>query len=103
VTILLFLKNSTIPWKQKLVYFIFGAVVTYFINALRIATIFIIAVGGGDIEPFHNYYGQLYSITWIISYPLVIIASRMLWGKIMTWKTGLNQGSSLPSAKELAR
>jgi exosortase/archaeosortase family protein len=84
VTILLFLKNSTISWKQRIVYFAFGAAVTYFINILRIVTIFIIGINGGDPMAFHDYYGQLYSITWITSYPLLIIGSRALWGKIRT-------------------
>jgi len=81
-TILLFLKRTAIPWKHKIVYFVIGAVVTYFINILRIVTIFVIAVNSGDIWTFHDYYGQLYSITWIISYPLIIIGSRALWSKM---------------------
>jgi thaumarchaeosortase len=86
VTIFLFLKKSTIPLKQKIIYFVIGAIVTYFINILRIVTIFVIAANGGDIGTFHNYYGQLYSITWIISYPLIIIGSRILWRKIRSRK-----------------
>lgn len=84
VTILLFLKNSAISWKQRIVYFTIGAAVTYFINILRIVTIFIIAINSGfaDAMIFHDYYGQLYSITWITFYPLVIIGSRALWGRI---------------------
>jgi len=103
VTILLFLKNSAIPWKQKIAYFVVGAVVTYFINALRIATIFIIAINGGDVGAFHNYYGELYSITWIMFYPLIILGSRALWGKITTWRTSVNKGSSLSRSAELSK
>ena len=91
VTILLFLKSSAISWKQRIGYFIFGAVITYVINALRIATIFIIGVNGGDTTTFHNYYGPLYSISWIISYPLLIIATRSLWTRIVPGRAGLNQ------------
>jgi thaumarchaeosortase len=84
--ILLFLKRTAIPWKHKIVYFVIGAIVTYFINILRIVSIFVIAVNHGFRSPevwlFHDYYGQLYSITWIISYPLIIIGSRALWSKI---------------------
>lgn len=87
VTIMLFLKKIAIPWKHKTIYFIIGAIVTYFINVLRVVTIFAIAINGGDVRAFHNYYGQLYSITWIISYPLIIIGSRALWEKIRNWKT----------------
>jgi len=86
VTILLFLKKTAISWKHKIIYFIIGAIVTYLINILRIVTIFTIAINGGDYMRFHDYYGQLYSITWIISYPLLIIGSRALWSKIRNWK-----------------
>ena len=82
VTILLFLKKSNISWKQKMIYFMIGASVTYLINILRIVTFFVISVNGGNIQAFHNYYGQVYSIIWIISYPLVIIGSKMLYRNI---------------------
>jgi thaumarchaeosortase len=82
VVILLFLKDTAIPLKQRIAYFAVGAGVTYFINALRIATIFIIAINGGDVETFHNFTGQFYSISWIMAYPLIIMASRALWGRI---------------------
>jgi exosortase/archaeosortase family protein len=86
ITILLFLKKSNISLKQRVVYFMFGAIVTYFINILRIATIFVIAmntgVGSLQTQRFHEYYGPLYSIIWIISYPLIMIGSRALWRKI---------------------
>jgi thaumarchaeosortase len=93
VTILLFLKNSSISWKQRIVYFVFGGAVTYFINALRIVTIFMIAINGGDVGLFHNYYGQLYSLFWIMSYPLIIMGSRALWGRIVTPKVDLEKAS----------
>ena len=86
VTILLFLKKSSISWKHRIIYFTIGAIVTYFINILRIATFFIISINHGDITTFHNYYGQLYSITWIISYPLIIIGNQLLWSKIKSWR-----------------
>jgi thaumarchaeosortase len=87
VTVLLFLKKTAISWKHKTIYFIIGAIVTYLINILRIVTIFTIAINGGDFMRFHDYYGQLYSITWIISYPLLIIGSRALWRKIKERRT----------------
>jgi len=82
VTILLFLKKSIIPLKHKTIYFVIGAAVTYVINILRIVTIVVIAINNGDWGIFHDYYAQLYSITWIISYPLIIIGSRALWRKL---------------------
>lgn len=86
VTIALFLKGSVISWKLRVVYFVIGAVVTYFINVLRIATIYIISINGGDFMHFHDYYGSLYSITWIVSYPMIIIGSQILWNKIRSRK-----------------
>jgi len=95
VTILLFLKKSGIPWKHRVIYFIIGAIITYFINILRVVTVFVIAINGGDIGGFHEYYGPLYSISWIISYPLMIIGSRALWRKIRDWKAGTKNGSGV--------
>jgi len=103
VTILLFLKKTDIPWKHKIIYFAIGAVVTFFINILRVVTLYLIAIEKGpsfntsdyDWQRFHNYYGMLYSITWIISYPLTIIGSRVLWRKIINWKTYTKSGSNL--------
>jgi thaumarchaeosortase len=87
LVILLFLRTIVPSWKQRIIYFTIGAIITYFINALRIVTIFVIAVNGGDWVKFHDFYGQLYSITWIVSYPLIIIGSRTLWTKIRSRKT----------------
>ena len=98
-TILLFLKKSVIPLKQKIIYFMIGAVVTYFINILRIVTIFLIGMNYGErsaeVFRFHDFYGQLYSITWIISYPLIIIGSRVLWGKIRERRAKSNVSTDL--------
>ena len=97
VIILLFLKKTAIPWKHRIIYFVVGAVVTYFINVLRVTTIFLIVMDYGFPSPqfqrFHDYYGMLYSITWIISYPLIIIGSRALWHKIRNWKIGTKDAS----------
>jgi exosortase/archaeosortase family protein len=95
ITLLLFLKNTDIRWWQRAVYFAIGAVATYLINILRIVTLFQIAIQKGpsftisdfDFQRFHNYYGMLYSITWIMLYPLIIIGSRILWTRIQNWRT----------------
>jgi thaumarchaeosortase len=85
VTILLFLKNTSIPWKQRVVYYVFGAIVTFFINVFRIVTIFVLAVDTGTYpQLFHDFYGSLYSIIWIISYMITIIGSRFLWKEILS-------------------
>lgn len=102
VVILLFLRRTQISLKQKTAYFVIGASVTYIINIFRIATIFVLALTSPDPTAwvsFHNYYGQLYSITWIVSYPLIIIASRRLWTSIRCWRTSSEAESNLAGPK----
>jgi len=88
---LLFLQRIPMSWKAKIGYFIVGAGITYLINILRIDTIFTIGMQFGvnsvQVQNFHFYYGPLYSIAWIVCYPLIIILSRMLWQKMKTGKT----------------
>jgi thaumarchaeosortase len=79
ITIALFLKKTPIPWKQKCLYFLSGAVVTYLMNVFRISAVFIIAVNGGNYVRFHDFYGPFYSIMWIISYLVIITGSHLLW------------------------
>jgi len=82
VVALLFLKRMPFSLKAKIGYFAIGAAVTYFINILRIVTIFTIGMNGGDVQTFHFYYGPLCSIAWIVSYPLIILLSQSIWRKI---------------------
>jgi thaumarchaeosortase len=86
VVALLFLKRMPISWKAKVGYFAVGAAVTYFINILRIVTIFTIGMDTGStsiqVDQFHFYYGPLYSIAWIVAYPLIIMGTQSLWHKI---------------------
>ena len=88
---LVFFKKATIPLSHKIVYFVVGALITYSINVLRIVSIYLIYINNLSISKdaaeqaaklFHNYYGGLFSMAWIIAYPLIIIGSRMLWTKI---------------------
>jgi thaumarchaeosortase len=82
---LLFLKGMKISWKAKIGFFALGAAVTYLINILRIATIFIIGMQYGvnsiEVQNFHFYYGPLYAMTWIVAYPLLILGLTMAWQK----------------------
>jgi exosortase/archaeosortase family protein len=82
VVILLFLKRMPVSWKNKMSFFVFGAGITYLINSLRIVNIFLVGMSGGDTNLIHLYYGPLYAITWIITYPLLIMASQTLWSKL---------------------
>jgi thaumarchaeosortase len=84
VIILLFLKRLPISSKRKTVYFTIGAIITYFINILRIVSIFEIGMNHGDFQLFHFYYGPLYSISWIIIYPVIILAIQSFWRKLKT-------------------
>jgi thaumarchaeosortase len=92
---LLFLKRMPISWKAKIGYFTVGATVTYFINVLRIANIFMIGMEFGEnsnqVQMFHFYYGPLYAMTWIVSYPLIILASQALWQRVQNRKTAATQ------------
>lgn len=83
---LLFLKRMRLSLKAKVGFFAFGAAVTYFINVLRISTIFTIAmqygVNSSQVQDFHYYYGPLYSMMWIVSYPMIILALTGFWKKV---------------------
>jgi thaumarchaeosortase len=82
VVIALFLKRMSISWQTKLGFFAFGAVVTYLINVLRIVSIFLWTLGGGDVNVFHQSIGPLFPIAWIVSYPLIVLGSLSLWRRI---------------------
>ena len=82
VIILLFLKRLSISLKRKMAYFLSGTLITYFINILRIVTIFGIGMDQGNFQLFHDYYGQLYQILWIISYPLIILLNEKFLRKV---------------------
>lgn len=96
--ILLFLKKSAIPMMQKIIYFIIGAIGTYTVNILRIVSIYIIAINQDmyAAQVFHDYYGELYSITWIIAYLIIIILSRTIPTKLSVLKIKL-QKQMMPS------
>jgi exosortase/archaeosortase family protein len=82
VTLALFLKRMPISWQAKLGYFAFGAAITYLLNIFRIVSIFLWSLGGGNEDFFHQFIGPLYPIVWIVSYPLIILASQSLWSRI---------------------
>jgi thaumarchaeosortase len=96
---LLLLQQMHLSWKAKVGYFVFGAAITYFINIMRIVNIFTIGAQYGanssQVQMFHFYYGPLYAIAWIVSYPLVILVSQIFWRKIRNEK--------IPDSKKLQR
>jgi exosortase/archaeosortase family protein len=93
VVAILFLKRMQLSWRTKIGLFTLGATITYFINILRIVTIFIIGMQYGasssQVHMFHFYYGPLYSIVWIVSYPMIILTSQGLWQKLRARKPAL--------------
>ena len=60
--------------------------IAYLINLIRIVTIFTIGmeygVASNQVQLFHFYYGPLYAMAWIISYPLILLATIDIWKKI---------------------
>ncbi len=71
---LLFFRNTEISSRRKIVYVIVGAVGTFMVNILRIVSIGII---GGNTGPeasrlFHEYYGELFFVVWIVVYLIAV-------------------------------
>jgi len=83
---LIFLRDLDISRTRKIIYFVIGAIITYFINIGRIIALFMIAINYGNgselFTRFHEYYGQLISISWIAAYPLLIIVGGDILQKI---------------------
>ena len=73
--ILLMFKRSDIPRFRKIIYFVIGAIGTYSVNVLRIVIYFIIRVNQGltAAQTFHDTYGELLFIGWILIYIMLII------------------------------
>ncbi len=91
VTILLFLKKMPISLKAKVGYFAVGAGVTYFINVIRIVSIYLVALNDGDVNFFHSTYGPLYAIPWIVLYPLVILGTQGFWHRFRHKEIGVSK------------
>jgi exosortase/archaeosortase family protein len=73
--ILLFLKGSPMSLVGKAICLVVGAVGTFFANVLRIVSIIDIYIHSGGVagEYFHNYYGELYFLAWIVIYLFALI------------------------------
>jgi exosortase/archaeosortase family protein len=103
VVILLFLKRMPLSWKAKIGYFAVGVAVTYVINALRIVYIFILAMysseTSSEVQMFHFYYGPLYAVAWIVSYPLIIMGSQRLWRYIKNRRVKKPLGNTLQETR----
>lgn len=78
--ILLFLKGSPMSLGKKVGCLVIGAVGTFFVNVLRIVSIISIYIGqGADAgNYFHNYYGELFFLTWIVIYLFALVSVQRL-------------------------
>jgi exosortase/archaeosortase family protein len=74
VIILVFFKKADISAFRKLAYFIIGLFGTFFVNVLRVFSILIIMLNYGNEAGtiFHNTYGEIYSVIWILLFILLI-------------------------------
>ena len=74
IMLLLFRKSSMSRFR-KLIYFIVGAVGTYLVNVLRIIAYYFIRINSGmsAAETFHDVYGELLFVVWILLYILLIV------------------------------
>jgi len=74
IIILVFFKKADISAFRKLAYFIIGLFGTFFVNVLRVFSIFIVGLNYGQAAGmnFHNTYGEMYSVIWILLYILLI-------------------------------
>ncbi len=79
---LIFFKKMVMQKERKIIFFLIGAAGTYLVNIFRIASFFIIFLryGGGVAWVFHNSYGELYFLAWILLYFMVIVVIQS--GKI---------------------
>jgi thaumarchaeosortase len=80
--ILVFFKRTTMQRDRKIVFLLVGAAGTYLTNIFRIASFFTISVHHGSDagQVFHNSYGELYFIAWMLLYFIIMIAIQS--GKI---------------------
>jgi len=79
---LVFFKKTTMQRERKIIFFLMGAAGTYLTNILRIASFFTISIHYGSEAGiiFHNSYGELYFIAWMLIYFAIIVAIQS--GKI---------------------
>lgn len=72
---LVFFKKTTMQRERKIIFFLIGAAGTYLTNILRISSFFTIAVHYGEDagNVFHDSYGELYFIAWMLLFFIIII------------------------------
>jgi exosortase/archaeosortase family protein len=72
--ILLLFSNLQISSKRKIIYSVVGAFGTFIANILRIVSIGAIGANTGPEASrlFHEYYGELFFVVWIVAYLIVV-------------------------------
>jgi exosortase/archaeosortase family protein len=72
--ILVFFKKADISPFRKLAYFVIGLFGTFFVNVFRIISIVFVMINEGNAAGmvFHDSYGEMYSVIWILLYILLI-------------------------------
>ena len=74
IVVLLLFKNMTTSPRRKITYFVVGAFGTFMANILRIVSIGTIGANFGPEASrlFHEYYGELFFVAWIVVYLVVV-------------------------------
>jgi thaumarchaeosortase len=72
--IMLFLRGTSISRTRRIIYVAVGAAGTFFINILRIVTIYLIGINSGEspAKLFHEFYGEFFFIAWMFVYLTII-------------------------------
>jgi len=87
--IMLFLRGTNISRMRKILYVAVGAVGTFLVNILRIVTIYVLGIHGGDspAELFHEFYGEFFFIAWMFIYlSIIYLFETRLMGKISNFR-----------------
>lgn len=89
LAIVLFVKDTVWSFAWKTVVFAVGAVGTFFVNVLRIATICVIGLNVGNQAAihFHDYVGEFFFITWLLSYIAVVFLGPKIILKLLVGKS----------------
>jgi len=95
---LVFFKKTTIPKDRKIIFFLFGAAGTYVANIFRIASFFIIFVHYGEqaANTFHDSYGELYFVAWMIMFVLFVASIQS--GKIGRFVSAFRRSQKVSEA-----
>ncbi len=88
---LVFFKKTTLQRDRKLVFFLIGAAGTYLTNIFRISSFFTISIRYGEEagNVFHDSYGELYFIAWMLIYFVIVVTIQS--GKINRFTQALRK------------